>query len=105
MKRYTHFQKFMTAFCITLIVLFTGTAFFVADTNTRMTSLGGDPLPTVDLEEWDLNHTPAWLREAFNLLPAPARMLCWIPEVLGLALPHKLEERAHAADAPRFAQN
>lgn len=103
MKQYTRFQKFMAAFCITLIVLFTGTAFFVADSNTRMTAFGGEPLPAVDLNEWDLNHTPKWLREAFNLLPAPARMLCWIPEVLGLALPHELEEQAHAADAPRFS--
>ncbi len=103
MKRYARFRSFIAAFCIMLILLLAGLAFFIADANTRRVAFGGDGLPDVHLEEWDINHLPDWVCKGFNLLPAPARLLCCIPETLGLALPRKWDEEEHAPRLPSVA--
>lgn len=93
----------MAAFCITLIVLMTGLCCFIADVNTRRTAFSGNPLPDVDLSAWELDCLPDWVQQGFSLLPAPVRMLCWIPEAVGLALPREWDKQEHAPRLPSVA--
>lgn len=102
MKRYPRFRAFMAAFCITLILLLTGIGFVVADANTRRVTLGENAFPAVDLAAWEPDRLPAWVQEGFCLLPAPVRMLCWIPEAT-LALPRVWTDKENAPRLPSVA--
>ena len=93
----------MAAFCITLMVTMTGLCFIIADANTRRTAFGGDPLPAINMAEWEIDRLPEWVQQGVNLLPAPLRMLCWIPEVVGLSLPREWSDREHAPRLPSVA--
>ena len=102
-KRYNRFRSFMIAFCITLLIWVTGLCFLIADVNTRRTTFSGSPLPDVDLSAWELDRLPDWVQRGFSLLPAPARMLCWIPETVGLAIPREWDRQEHAPRLPSVA--
>lgn len=102
-SRYLWLRRFLAVFCVTLIVALAGVACAIADVNTRSTAFSVDPTVRMEVEAGTAS-LPEWAQRAMGLLPAPARLLGWLPEGVGITLPREQDRQRQLPRLPEVAK-